>query len=147
MFSTAMKETTATRVAVRTVSKKGPNDFDKAVGERVRAARNMRGISQEKLAQSLDPPLTFQQVQKYERGTNRIGASRMQQISEILQQPVSYFFGQAKSAHAIDLGARALATPHGVKLITAFLRISDNEHRALLASLADSMVRKEAKSS
>src|ERR1700693_2413818 len=72
------------------VAKKAPNPIDKHVGSRVRMRRMMLGMSQEKLGDALG--LTFQQVQKYEKGTNRIGASRLQQISLILQVPVAFFF-------------------------------------------------------
>ena len=72
------------------MSTKAPNPVDKYVGSRVRMRRIMLGISQEKLGEALG--LTFQQVQKYEKGTNRVGASRLQQISEILQVPVSFLF-------------------------------------------------------
>jgi transcriptional regulator with XRE-family HTH domain len=72
------------------IAKKAPNPIDKHVGSRVRMRRMMLAMSQEKLGNSLG--LTFQQVQKYEKGTNRIGASRLQQISQILQVPVSFFF-------------------------------------------------------
>src|SRR6187431_2424895 len=72
------------------IAKKAPNPTDKHVGARVRMRRIMLGMSQEKLGDALG--LTFQQVQKYEKGTNRIGASRLQQISDILKVPVSFFF-------------------------------------------------------
>ena len=72
------------------MAKKAPNPIDKHVGSRVRMRRMMLSMSQEKLGDALG--LTFQQVQKYEKGTNRIGASRLQQISLILQVPVSFFF-------------------------------------------------------
>jgi len=75
------------------MAKKAPNPVDKHVGSRVRMRRMMLGMSQEKLGNNLG--LTFQQVQKYEKGTNRIGASRLQQISHILQVPVSFFFDGA----------------------------------------------------
>src|ERR1700737_2070799 len=71
-------------------AKKAPNPIDKHVGSRVRMRRMMLAMSQEKLGDALG--LTFQQVQKYEKGTNRIGASRLQQISQILQVPVEFFF-------------------------------------------------------
>src|SRR5438067_8895554 len=71
-------------------AKKAPNPIDKHVGSRVRMRRMMLSMSQEKLGDALG--LTFQQVQKYEKGTNRIGASRLQQISLILQVPVAFFF-------------------------------------------------------
>ena len=72
------------------LSKKAPNPIDKHVGSRVRMRRMLLGMSQEKLGEALG--LTFQQVQKYEKGTNRIGASRLQQISSILGVPVDFFF-------------------------------------------------------
>ncbi len=72
------------------MAKKAPNPIDKHVGSRVRMRRMMLSMSQEKLGDALG--LTFQQVQKYEKGTNRIGASRLQQISQILQVPISFFF-------------------------------------------------------
>src|SRR6201746_2552328 len=72
------------------IAKKAPNPTDKHVGARVRMRRMMLSMSQEKLGDALG--LTFQQVQKYEKGANRIGASRLQQISQILQVPVSFFF-------------------------------------------------------
>ena len=72
------------------MAKKAPNPIDKHVGSRVRMRRMMLSMSQEKLGDALG--LTFQQVQKYEKGTNRIGASRLQAIANILQVPVSFFF-------------------------------------------------------
>src|SRR5262249_9968356 len=77
--------------------KKLPNPVDKHVGRRVRMRRLMLAMSQEKLGDALG--LTFQQVQKYEKGTNRIGASRLQQISHILQVPVAFFFEGAPNLH------------------------------------------------
>jgi transcriptional regulator with XRE-family HTH domain len=72
------------------VAKKLPNPTDKYVGARVRMRRLMLDMSQTTLADALG--LTFQQVQKYEKGTNRIGASRLQHISQFLQVPISFFF-------------------------------------------------------
>ena len=69
---------------------KSPSPTDRHVGARVRMRRMMLGMSQTKLGDAIG--LTFQQVQKYERGTNRIGASRLQHIAHILQVPVSFFF-------------------------------------------------------
>jgi DNA-binding XRE family transcriptional regulator len=74
--------------------KKAPNPVDKHVGSRVRMRRMMLGISQEKVGKELG--VTFQQVQKYEKGANRIGASRLQQISQMLQVPVEFFFEGAR---------------------------------------------------
>ena len=72
---------------------KKPNPVDQHVGSRVRLRRMLLGMSQEQLGQSIG--ITFQQVQKYEKGVNRIGASRLFQISEILDVPVQFFFEEA----------------------------------------------------
>src|SRR3982074_2500536 len=72
------------------MAKKAPNPIDKHVGSRVRMRRMMLSMSQTDLGDALG--LTFQQVQKYEKGTNRVGASRLQHISQILQVPVAFFF-------------------------------------------------------
>src|SRR5690349_2824948 len=87
----------------RQMAKKAPNPIDKHVGSRVRMRRMMLSMSQEKLGDGLG--LTFQQVQKYEKGTNRIGASRLQQISHILQVPVAFFFEGAPTLHTNSDGA------------------------------------------
>src|SRR6516225_11585734 len=78
-------------------SGKSPNSVDKYVGRRVPMRRRMLAMSQGKLGDALG--LTFQQVQKYEKATNRIGASRLQQISHILQVPVAFFFEGAPDLH------------------------------------------------
>src|SRR5690348_9526976 len=82
----------------RHMSTKAPNPVDKYVGSRMRMRRIMLGMSQEKLGEALG--LTFQQIQKYEKGTNRVGASRIQQISEALQVPVSFLFEGGPSSVA-----------------------------------------------
>jgi transcriptional regulator with XRE-family HTH domain len=114
--------------------KKAPNPIDKHVGSRVRLRRVMLGMSQEKLGDALD--LTFQQVQKYEKGANRIGASRLQQISHVLQVPVSFFFEGAPAvadgaAPAGEVPSHAcvsefLASSEGLALTKAFMRIEDS---------------------
>jgi transcriptional regulator with XRE-family HTH domain len=82
-----------------------PNPTDVHVGSRVRLRRNMMGLSQEKLGEALN--LTFQQVQKYERGANRIGASRLWELSRILDVPVQFFFDTADPVRAAPLGGFA----------------------------------------
>src|SRR3954468_15383406 len=91
------------------VAKKPPNPIDRHVGSRVRMRRMMIGMSQERLGDALG--LTFQQVQKYEKGTNRIGASRLQQIAEILQVPVSYFFEGSPGQTSRSGGLGEAASP------------------------------------
>ena len=77
---------------------KTPDPIDKYVGSRIRMRRIMLGMSQEKLGDALG--LTFQQVQKYEKGTNRVGASRLQQIADVLQVHVSFMFEGAPGGAA-----------------------------------------------
>ena len=129
------------------IAKKAPNPIDKHVGSRVRMRRMMLGMSQEKLGNSLG--LTFQQIQKYEKGTNRIGASRLQQISHILQAPVSFFFEGAPAAatgsHAEGMTEASspayvsdfLATSDGLALTKAFTRISDSTLRRRIVDLVE----------
>jgi transcriptional regulator with XRE-family HTH domain len=135
------------------IAKKSPNPIDKHVGSRVRMRRMMLSMSQEKLGDALG--LTFQQVQKYEKGTNRIGASRLQQISQILQVPVSFFFdgaphvpgtvraegmGEAPSpAYVSDF----LATSDGLALTKAFMRISDSKLRRRIVDLVEQIAASE----
>ncbi len=85
----------------------GPEAVDVYVGGRVRQRRTMLGMSQEKLGEALG--LTFQQVQKYERGVNRIGASRLYQISEVLDVSINYFFEDISPSLTKKRGKAALA--------------------------------------
>lgn len=107
--------------------KKAPNPIDKHVGSRVRMRRMMLSMSQEKLGERLG--LTFQQVQKYEKGTNRIGASRLQQISSILSVPVSFFFDGAPTGEPGPVPAGGFADVASATYVTDFL--STNEGLAL----------------
>ena len=133
------------------MSAKAPNPVDKYVGSRVRMRRIMLGMSQEKLGEALD--LTFQQIQKYEKGTNRIGASRLQQISDILQVPVSFLFeggptGATPTDGASDAPSPAyvsdfLATSEGLALTRAFTRISDPKLRRTIVDLVEQMAARD----
>jgi transcriptional regulator with XRE-family HTH domain len=134
------------------MSTKAPNPVDKYVGSRVRMRRNMLGMSQEKLGEALG--LTFQQVQKYEKGINRVGASRIQQISEILQVPVSFLFEGCPSGTISRGGfgedaspayvADFLATSEGQALTRAFTRISDGRLRRSLVDLVEQIAARES---
>jgi transcriptional regulator with XRE-family HTH domain len=126
-------------------AKKAPNPIDKHVGSRVRMRRMMLAMSQEKLGDALG--LTFQQVQKYEKGTNRIGASRLQQISHILQVPVAFFFEGAPNLHGSTEGMKEapspayvsdfLATSEGLSLTKAFMRIKEAKLRRRIVDLVE----------
>src|SRR3954464_3363390 len=126
------------------MSTKAPNPVDKYVGSRVRMRRIMLGMSQEKLGEALG--LTFQQVQKYEKGTNRIGASRIQQISGILQVPVSFLFEGGPGGVNADGRSEAappayvsdfLATSEGLALTRAFTRITDSKLRRSIVEMVE----------
>ncbi|TAK46664.1 MAG: XRE family transcriptional regulator [Xanthobacteraceae bacterium] len=128
------------------MSTKAPNPVDKYVGSRVRMRRIMLGMSQEKLGDALG--LTFQQVQKYEKGTNRVGASRLQQIAEVLQVPVSFMFEGIPSSNAQGLTEAPspgyvsdfLATSEGLALTRAFTRITDSKLRRSIVDLVEQIV-------
>ena len=119
-----------------------PNPVDRHVGSRVRMRRIMLGMSQERLGEGLG--LTFQQIQKYEKGTNRIGASRIQQISEILQVPVSFLFEGSpgisvsfSEAPSPTYVADFLATSEGLALIRAFTLIPDIKLRRAIVDMVE----------
>lgn len=131
---------------------KKPNPIDVHVGSKVRFKRTMLGMSQEKLGDSLG--VTFQQVQKYEKGTNRIGASRLQQISSILKTPVSFFFegipGQNSTGQpgfgegeTPDYTTSFLATSEGIQLNRSFCRIKDPKVRKKIVDLVKSLADEE----
>lgn len=133
------------------MSIKPPNPVDKYVGSRVRMRRIMLGMSQEKLGKALG--LTFQQIQKYEKGTNRVGASRIQQIAEVLNVPVSFLFeGGPGASRAADEPEEAspnyvsdfLATSEGLALAGAFTRIADPKLRRSIVDLVEQIVAQEA---
>jgi len=132
--------------------KKAPNPIDKHVGSRVRMRRMMIAMSQEKLGDALG--LTFQQVQKYEKGTNRIGASRLQQISHILRVPVAFFFegaptlpgeiaetmnGTPSPAYVSDF----LSTSDGLALTKSFTKIKDAKLRRRIVELVEQIAGEE----
>jgi transcriptional regulator with XRE-family HTH domain len=124
-------------------NKKQPNPIDTHVGSRVRLRRMMLGMSQEKLGEHLG--ITFQQIQKYEKGTNRIGASRLQHIATVLQVPVAFFFedapstpneapglAEARPAHYVT---DFLSSSEGIQLNKAFIRIKDAKLRRRIIDL------------
>jgi transcriptional regulator with XRE-family HTH domain len=126
-----------------------PNPIDVHVGSRVRLRRNMLGLSQEKLGEAIG--LTFQQVQKYERGANRIGASRLHDLSRVLDVPVSFFFDDMDPVRAPAIPA-GFAEPPGAAfdadplnkretedLVTAYYRIDDPLVRRRLFDLAKAL--------
>ena len=127
--------------------KRKPNPIDVHVGSRVRLRRTMVGMSQEKLGDSLG--ITFQQIQKYEKGANRVGASRLQEISRVLNTPVSFFFEDAPGSPADISGFQEsnttnyvvdfLSSSEGLQLNRAFVKITDPKVRRKLVELAKAL--------
>jgi transcriptional regulator with XRE-family HTH domain len=127
--------------------KGGAHPTDKPVGSRVRMRRLMLGRSQTQLAEALG--VTFQQVQKYEKGTNRISASRLQQISDTFQVPVEFFFEGGPQVlgqdHAQNGGpspqyvAEYLATSDGLNLTKAFMQIPSASLRRSIVNLVEAV--------
>jgi transcriptional regulator with XRE-family HTH domain len=122
------------------LSAKRPNPTDIYVGSRVRMRRKMLGLSQEKLGEKLG--ITFQQIQKYEKGTNRVGASRLQAMADAMEVPVSYFFPDAVDGAQGGLQEEGAAfmmdfmsTSEGLDLSRAFTRIQSVKVRRKVVEL------------
>lgn len=133
-------------------NRKASNPIDIHVGGRVRMRRLLLGMSQEKLGEKLG--ITFQQVQKYEKGTNRIGASRLFRISEVLGVPVSFFyddlpgksdgnvagFAESRSeSYVVDF----ISSAEGLQLNKAFLKIHDPRVRRKVVELVRALADKD----
>jgi len=131
---------------------KTPNAIDTYVGMRMRRRRQLLGMSQERLAEQIG--VTFQQVQKYEKGINRIGASRLQKIAEVLRTSPAFFFEQddseAPSLARLDLSApidpvtEFLRSKEGLVLNKAFVKIEDRRIRETIISLVKAMAQAES---
>jgi len=137
----------------RRARRDGPHPVDVHVGSRVRMRRTLLGMSQEKLGEALG--LTFQQVQKYERGANRVGSSRLFEISRILDVPVSFFFedmtpetaaatsfpqtGQGLAEEQAELERDPLAKRETLELVRAYYRIADPRVRKRLFEMTKAL--------
>jgi transcriptional regulator with XRE-family HTH domain len=125
-----------------------PHPIDIHVGRRLRARRRLLGLTQDALASAVD--IKFQQIQKYEKGTNRIGASRLFQLSQILDVPVQFFFedapvsmtarGAAMAAGFAESKTEAflldfLNSRDGLELNRAFVKITDPKVRKRVVEL------------
>ncbi len=126
-------------------NKRAPNPVDVHVGTRLRMRRMMLSVSQEKLGEALG--VSFQQIQKYEKGTNRIGAGRLRDIANELKVPISYFyddlpgeqpaFGFAEGG--VSYVSELLTSSDGVELTRAFLRVKDPSVRRRIVELVKSI--------
>jgi len=135
-------------ICVCVVPKKQANPIDAQVGNRVRIRRMLIGMSQEKLGDLLG--LTFQQVQKYEKGVNRVGAGRLYEISRILGVPIEFFyegvaaaqageFAETKSAPVMEF----VSSGEGLQLSLAFMKIKDPKVRKRMLDLVKSLAEEE----
>ena len=130
---------------------KAPHPTDKHVGARVRMGRKMLAMSQKQLANALG--ITYQQLQRDEKGLNRIGASRLQQISHVLQLPVAFFFEDTPNAskNGSDESALSMAQidefvsdSHGLRLMKAFMRIDNAVLRRRIVRLVQKIAGDDA---
>lgn len=138
------------------VARKEPNPIDVHVGSRVRLRRLLVGMSQEKLGEQLG--LTFQQVQKYEKGTNRIGASRLYEVSRILNVPVQYFYEEMADNDALAPGGDQafaegdsapfvmdfVSSSEGLQLNRAFVEIRDPGVRRGIVDMLKALAKSQA---
>jgi len=143
MKSTEVFERIGSEVETRSARKANPVDMH--VGTRVRMRRMLLGMSQEKLGELLG--LTFQQVQKYEKGVNRIGASRLYELSKVLDVPVQYFYDEVPGTDSSDTAIEGfsesadayvtdvLSSRDGLELTKAFARITDSRVRRSIVDL------------
>lgn len=129
------------------MSEKRPNPIDVHVGKRIKMRRVMLNISQTDLGEK--SAITFQQVQKYEKGTNRVSASRLAEFSQVLDIPVSFFFeglasnGAGSRNAAEDLAQQLLSTREGVDLTKAFISINDTSMRRLIVALVEEIANRK----
>ncbi|WP_438752953.1 helix-turn-helix domain-containing protein [Pararhizobium sp. O133] len=135
------------KVVVEVMMKKVANSIDVHVGSRIRLRRVALGMSQEKLGDSLG--ITFQQVQKYEKGINRVGASRLQNIATVLNVPIAFFFEESpRSAgdgpEEISDISTFVSSSEGLALNHAFMAITDPAIRQSIVKLAKSVARNES---
>ncbi len=131
------------------MDQKKPNPIDVYVGSRIRLRRTILKMSQETLGEHLG--ITFQQVQKYEKGTNRVGASRLQHISTILNVPVAFFFDDGSPGHPSsesrsevtedDAVARFVGSREGIEFNLAFQRVGNPKLRQNILQLVKSLSR------
>jgi transcriptional regulator with XRE-family HTH domain len=129
------------RTNLKAIVERAANPVDLHVGARIRMRRKTMGLSQERLAESLS--LTFQQVQKYERGANRVSASKLYEIARSLRSPINYFFdGLADTVDPLPEGVadqdasafvhELVMTPEGMELAALFPRIAKRGRKLVL---------------
>ncbi len=124
-------------MARRTIAKHGPHPIDVHVGSRVRLRRTLLGMSQTQLGEKLG--ITFQQIQKYERGVNRISASRLYRLSHILDVPVSFFFDDLDEGASARSRGDILLKRETLEFVRAYFRIGNPAVRKRLFAMTEAM--------
>jgi len=124
------------------INKRSGDPRDTEIGKRIRALRLERGLSQTELGNLLG--VTFQQIQKYEKGANRVAAGRLQRVAEALEVPITFFYAGSTDpqdhnveSDTVDVGLGFLETAGAVRLVRAFSRIQDPEMRRALVELTE----------
>ena len=138
--------TTVSEEGVRHVAKRSPLPIDVLVGQNIRICRLQKGLSQGELGRRIG--VTFQQVQKYEKGANRVGASRLTQIADVLGVPIPTLFDGAPTAAQSppEQSPRyLLAKPHSLRLLQGFDRIDNDATRLAVLHLVESLVQTPAR--
>ena len=129
----------AKRVIRRETPPRSTGPIDRYFGDRIRARRNMLKMSQQELGWRLG--LSFQQIQKYERGFNRVSAATMVSIADVLDIDIGYFYGELPKVKrgAIEMPAltQLALTAHGPRLVEAFLNLENDQLRCAVADLAE----------
>jgi transcriptional regulator with XRE-family HTH domain len=134
---------TGTRDGIRK-RRAGPEDVE--IGRKIRALRLERGLSQSGLAEGIG--LTFQQVQKYEKGANRVSAGRLQQIADMLNVPITFFYsgmGTRAKKEAAPSGLAFLQTKGSLRLMRAYTEITSRTTKYALVVLAESLRNRESR--
>lgn len=116
--------------------------LDVEIGARLRQARKARGLSQTQLGESIG--VTFQQIQKYERGANRVSASMLARIAESLRTPVSELFGETSGPSAVDDVAGLLAQPGALELLRAYSELPRGPARTALVEFVRTLAARNA---
>jgi transcriptional regulator with XRE-family HTH domain len=119
--------------------RKGPNPVDVEVGRRIRLQRMSAGMSQTELGEKVG--VTFQQIQKYEKGKNRVGAGRLTQIAAVLHVPIGVFFDGATEASqsTSESPAELLTRPHALRLLQAYSTIESDKVRLSILNLVEAL--------
>ncbi len=128
-------------MARRNVKEHGPHPVDVLVGRRLRERRTLEGMSQMAAAEKLG--LSFQQLQKYEKGTNRISASRLYELAQLLGVPVSYFYEGMEEGKSAPPQGEILTKRETLELVRAYYAISDREVRDKIRGLVKATAKME----